>query len=43
MPISDVGGTVVVWQAVMQYQRAEMLTHHALEMLKHRTGLTKAR
>ena len=24
------------------YQRAEMLTHHALEMLKRRTGSTKA-
>ena len=25
------------------YQGAEMLTHHALEMLKRRTGLTKVR
>ena len=25
------------------YQRAEMRMHHALEMLKHRTGLTKLR
>ncbi len=25
------------------YQRAKMLTHHALEMLKRRTGLTNAR
>lgn len=25
------------------YQAAEMLTHHSLEMLKRRTGLTKAR
>ncbi len=25
------------------YQRAKMLTHHALEMLKRRTGLTNTR
>jgi hypothetical protein len=25
------------------YQRAKMLTHHALDLLKRRTGLTNAR
>jgi hypothetical protein len=42
-------GSAAVIHPVLQcgilrlYQRAKMLTHHALELLKRRTGLTKAR